>query len=44
MTDLTLEQLAVCQRVQPIADFEALMGQPSRDDESADEFSAMLRD
>jgi hypothetical protein len=39
----SLEELAVSQGVQPVTEFETLLGHPSSDDESADEFSAMLR-
>lgn len=44
MTDLSFEDLAACQGVQPIADFDSLLGQPSPDDETEDEFSALLRE
>lgn len=39
-----LEELAVFQDVSPITDFDALLGHPSSEDESAEEFSAMLRE
>jgi hypothetical protein len=39
----SLEELANQQGVIPIDDFEALLGKPSPEDESAEEFSAMLR-
>ena len=44
VTDLSLEELAACQGIQSIADFDALRGRPSREDESADEFHKMLRE
>ncbi len=40
---LSFEELAEQQGVAPISDFESLIGQPSPQDESAEEFSAMLR-
>jgi len=40
---LSFEELAAQQGVQPVTDFEALLGHPSAGDESAAEFSAMLR-
>jgi hypothetical protein len=43
LTDPSFEELAACQGVQPISDFDALLGQPSPDDDSADEFSKTLR-
>ena len=39
----TFEELAAQQGVTPIDDFETLLGAPSREDESAEEFSASLR-
>jgi hypothetical protein len=39
----SFEELANQQGVTPIDEIEALLGKPSRDDESAEEFSAMLR-
>jgi hypothetical protein len=39
----SLEELANQQGVTPIDDFEALLGKPSPEDESAEEFSGMLR-
>jgi hypothetical protein len=40
----SFEELAAQQGVAPIDDFEALLGTPSREDESAEEFSARLRE
>ena len=40
----SLEELAAQQGVTPIDDFEALFGDPSRDDEPSEEFSASLRE
>jgi hypothetical protein len=40
----SFEELAAQQGVKPIDDFETLLGAPSREDESAEEFSASLRD
>jgi len=39
----TLEQLAAQQGVRPVKDFESLLGHPSKEDESEEEFAAMLR-
>ena len=39
----SFEELADQQGVTPIDDFEALLGRPWPEDESAEEFSAMLR-
>jgi hypothetical protein len=39
----SFEELANQQGVTPIDDFEALLGKPSPEDESAEEFSSMLR-
>ena len=39
----SFEQLAAQQGVAPIDDFETLLGQPSPEDESAEKFSASLR-
>ena len=39
----SFEELANQQGVTPIDDFEVLLGKPSSEDESADEFSGMLR-
>jgi hypothetical protein len=40
----SLEELAASQGVHPIADFEALLCHSSNDDESVEEFAAMLRE
>ena len=40
----TFEELAAQQGVTPIDDLEALLGEPLRGDESAEEFSASLRE
>jgi len=40
----SFEELAAQQGVTPIDDFETLLGQPSPEDESAEEFSASLRE
>jgi hypothetical protein len=40
----SFEELAAQQGVAPIDDFEAVLGAPSPDDESVEEFSASLRD
>ena len=39
----SLQELAVQQGVEPIENFESLLGRPALEDESAEEFSAMLR-
>jgi hypothetical protein len=39
---VSFEELAAQQGVAPISDFESLIGRPSPQDESAEEFSAML--
>jgi hypothetical protein len=39
----SFEALANQQGVTPIDDFEALLGKPSAEDESAEEFAGMLR-
>ena len=41
---LSFEELAAQQGVAPVDEFEALVGRPSPEDESAEEFSAMLRE
>jgi hypothetical protein len=41
--DCSFEELASQQGVAPIFDFESLIGHPTRDDESAEEFSLQLR-
>jgi hypothetical protein len=40
----SFEELALQQGVAPVEDFEALLGRPSSDDESAEEFAARLRE
>jgi hypothetical protein len=40
----TFEELAAQQGVAPIDDFETLLGEPLAEDESAEEFSASLRE
>ncbi len=40
----TIEELAARQGVQPIADARTLLGHPSPEDESVEEFEAMLRE
>jgi hypothetical protein len=39
----SFEELAAQQGVTPVEDFEALLGGPLHEDESAEEFSARLR-
>jgi len=39
----SFEELANQQGITPIDDFEVLLGKPSPEDESAEEFSGMLR-
>jgi hypothetical protein len=39
----SFEELAAQQGVSPIDDFETLLGEPLLEDESAEEFSALLR-
>ncbi len=41
---LSFEELAAQQGVAPVDELETLMGRPSHEDESAEEFSAMLRE
>ena len=40
----TLHELAICQGVEPILNFEELLGKPSPEDESPEEFAALLRE
>src|SRR5260370_27019898 len=40
----SLQELAIQQRVAPIDEFESLLGTPSPEDESAEEFAARLRE
>jgi hypothetical protein len=42
--ELSFEELAARQGIQPVTDFDALLGYPSTEDESVDEFAAMLRE
>lgn len=39
----SFKELAAHQGIRPVMDFEALLGHPSAEDESAEEFAAMLR-
>ena len=39
----SFEELAASQRVTPVTDFDALLGPTSPEDESLEEFTAMLR-
>jgi hypothetical protein len=39
----SFQELAARQGVQPVMDFDALLGHPSAGDESAEEFAVMLR-
>jgi hypothetical protein len=39
----SFEELAASQGVCPVTEFETLLGHPSAEDESVDDFSAMLR-
>ena len=40
----SFEELASRQGVRPVTDFDALLGSPAVEDESTEEFSAMLRE
>ena len=40
----SFEELAAQQGVLPVDDFEALLGKPAPEDESLEEFAAMLRE
>jgi hypothetical protein len=40
----SFEELAASQGVGPVAEFDSVLGHPSAEDESAEEFSAMLRE
>jgi len=40
----TLDELAASQGVHPVMEFDSLLGHPSAEDESIEEFSAMLRE
>lgn len=39
-----IEELAASQGVRPVMEFDSLLGHPSAEDESHEEFSAMLRE
>ncbi|SPE39293.1 hypothetical protein SBA3_3150007 [Candidatus Sulfopaludibacter sp. SbA3] len=41
---LSFEELAVRQGVRPVVDFDDLLGHPAAEDESVEEFAAMLRE
>jgi hypothetical protein len=41
---LSIEGLAAQQNVSPVMDFRELLGRPSNEDESPEEFTAMLRE
>jgi len=43
LASLSFEELAAQQGVAPVENFEALLGGPSAEDESVEEFYAMLR-
>lgn len=43
LASVSFDELAAQQGVSPIEDFDALMGHPSTEDESTEEFSAVLR-
>jgi len=43
-TPPSFEELAAQQGVAPVEEFEALLGRPSPEDESAEEFAAKLRE
>jgi len=40
----SFEELAMSQGILPVVEFDALCGHPSAEDESLDEFEAMLRE
>ena len=40
----SFDEIAACQGVHRITDFEALLGHSSNEDESVEEFAAMLRE
>lgn len=42
--ELSFEELAARQGIQPVTDFDALLGQPSAENESVEKFAAMLRE
>jgi len=39
-----IDELAIAQGVSPVTDFDSLLGHPSSEDESVEQFSAMLRE
>jgi hypothetical protein len=41
---LSLEELAASQGIKPVTEFDALLGHPSAEDESVEEFAVMLRE
>jgi len=41
---LSFEKLATRQGIQPVTDFESLLGHPSAEDESVEVFAALLRE
>jgi hypothetical protein len=42
--ELSFEELTARQGIQPATDFDDLLGHPSAEDESVEEFAAMLRE
>jgi hypothetical protein len=40
----SFEELAASQGVRPVTEFDSLLGHPSPEDESVEEFSSMLRE
>ncbi len=40
----SFEELATRQGIEPVTNFDALLGDPSAEDETVDEFAAMLRE
>jgi hypothetical protein len=40
----SFEELAARQGIEPVTNFDALLGDPSAEDETVDEFAAMLRE
>ena len=40
----SFEELAALQGVRPVAEFQLLVGHPSAEDESVEDFAAMLRE
>jgi hypothetical protein len=41
---LPMEELAASQGIQPVTEFDDLLGHPSAEDESVEEFALMLRE